>query len=116
MGWFDAYVPRPSLKCPACGAELTRWQGNDGPCLLLVWEQGRREPHPTSAEVCVDGIGPLPSEFLICSRDCACFPHGVEAVGRTSEGVWQSTEFLTADLVDRFHYSRPKAERSARAE
>jgi hypothetical protein len=70
----------------------------------------------TSAEVDVDRIGALPSEFLICSRDCVCFPDGVEAIGRSAAGVWQSTEFLTADLVDRFHFSRPKAERSARVE
>jgi hypothetical protein len=35
-------------------------------------------------------------------------------VGRCIDGVWQSSEYLTADLVDRFYYYLPKAQRSAR--
>jgi hypothetical protein len=116
MGFFDTYVPRPALQCPVCHTELRDWQGKDGPCLLLVWTQGSREPQPTDLEIDRSSLSVLPDEFLIYSYDCACFDRRVEAVGRCVDGVWQSTEFLTADLVERFHYRRPKAERRALAE
>jgi hypothetical protein len=115
MGLFDTFVPQPALPCPVCRKELRAWQGYYGPCLLLVWTQGIGHPQATDLHVDVDGVA-LPDEFLIYSRDCACFDHGVEAVGRCVDGLWQSTEYLTAQLVEHFYYARPKAERSARAD
>ncbi len=44
MSMFDIYIPKPALKCPDCGGELTGCQGNDGPCQLVVFEQRGVEP------------------------------------------------------------------------
>jgi hypothetical protein len=115
MGFFDTYVPDPALRCPACCGELRNWQGKDGPCLLLTWQQGSGEALATDPELDVRGVA-LPHEFLIYSYDCACFEGGVEAVGCCIDGVWRSTAYLTAEQVDRFYYSLPKAQRTARAE
>jgi hypothetical protein len=116
MGLFDTYVPDPPLTCPMCRRILEGWQGKDGPCLLLCWRQGVQQPDKTAVDVDLDSVA-LPSEFLLYSSDCTCFEHGVEAVGRcASDGVWRSTEYLTAPLVDRFHYALTRAERSARIE
>ena len=41
---FDHYVPKPPLRCDRCGEALDDLQGKDGPCLLLVWEEGSRSP------------------------------------------------------------------------
>jgi hypothetical protein len=102
MGTFDTYDPTPLLKCPVCGNELRDWQGKDGPSLLLVWQQGVRRPRATNLEVNVVGLS-LPPVFSLRSFTCACFEHGVEAVGRCIDGVWQETRFLTADLVEQFY-------------
>jgi hypothetical protein len=115
MGLFDTYIPQPPLTCPVCGTALGNWQGKDGPCLLLLWTQRIREPRATDSDVDAKGVA-LPDEFLIYSYDCACFDYGVEVVGRCVDGVWQLSEFLTAELVDRFYYTLPRAERSVRIE
>jgi len=49
MGMFDYYEPRPALHCPRCDSEVAGWQGKDGPCSLVVWQQG--VPAPTHQEV-----------------------------------------------------------------
>jgi hypothetical protein len=98
-----------------CHKELRDWQGKGGPCLGLVWAQGSRQPRATDLDVDIAALA-LPDEFLIYSYDCACFEHGVEAVGRCIAGVWQTTEYLTAKLVDRFYYALPKVEREARVD
>jgi hypothetical protein len=77
MGFFDTYIPQPLLQCPECHRELRDWQGKGGPCLLLMWTQGTRQPRATDLDVDVARVA-LPDEFLIYSYDCACFEHGVE--------------------------------------
>src|SRR5271170_4649472 len=49
MGMFDYYDAEPALHCPWCESPLTGWQGKDGPCRLVVWQQGA--PTPTRHEV-----------------------------------------------------------------
>ena len=44
MGMFDWYEPSGALSCPVCSAELSEWQGKDGPCALFVWQQGFAVP------------------------------------------------------------------------
>ena len=44
VGMFDWYEPERTHTCPACGAQLSDWQGTSGPCALLVYRQGRRYP------------------------------------------------------------------------
>lgn len=42
MGMFDHYQPQPPILWN--GAELRGWQGKNGPCKLLVWQQGETAP------------------------------------------------------------------------
>ncbi len=112
MGMFDYYEPNPPLLCPVCRTALMEWQGKDGPCWLFLWRQGY--PAPTEQRVdaesgiAIEGMEQerLPDEFLIYSYDCDC-PSPVEAVGKTHEGVWASTELVTAEnTVQRPHETR----------
>ena len=98
---FDYYRPQPTIACPVCGAPISEWQGNDGPCGLFVWEQGSAAPidQVASLDVRLDTASlqrvRLPPLFLIRARCCS--PNfSVEAVGRAHHGVWDTTTVTTA--------------------
>ena len=105
MSLFDYYLPEPSLRCPACNADLDNWRGIDGPSALFVWKQGVRHP----VDQLGDGAGKrggalesalLPVAFRIHTSCCSSrFP--VEAIGRAPNGTWNSTELITADTAQR---------------
>lgn len=44
MGLFDIYIPSAPIQCPVCGTRFNSFQGKDGPCALLTWEEGRKYP------------------------------------------------------------------------
>jgi hypothetical protein len=94
---FDTYRPSGQLKCPACGALLTEWQGKDGPCGLLVWKQGVASPigdqlteecRLSSPEL---ALKRLPDRFEIYSYDCRSH-QPVTARCMCVNGVWSVTE------------------------
>jgi hypothetical protein len=103
MGMFDGYIPTAPTHCPACGKPLRHWQGKDGPCLLLAWQQGRAQPvgHflPDNERDDEPLVAPypkgfrsslrLPRDFIIASSDCG--KHLVEAIGKTVKGKWVRT-------------------------
>jgi hypothetical protein len=99
MGMFDFYRPIPDLPCPQCLASNLEWQGQDGPCALFVWEQGRSEPADQLVpDECRSPTGSraeaqLPARFEIYT-DCRC-PTFLRAVGFTVAGVWTRTELLS---------------------
>ncbi len=43
MEMFDYYQPTEKIKCPKCGYQLKEWQGKDGHCALLVWQQNNKQ-------------------------------------------------------------------------
>ena len=102
MGLFDSYVPDQDLKCPACGAQLSDWQGKDGPNALFIWKQGAAAP--VDQLVSDDLAIPvedrnnlrLPTEFTIYSP-CCSDRFLVEASCRTASGVWNHTSLVTAE-------------------
>lgn len=102
MGMFDHYVPRPALHCERCGSELAGWQGKDGPCNLVVWQQG--EPAPAHH---ADDAFRLEKEALARLRlpgvfglytSCSC-KIWVAATGFCRSGVW--TETAVGECRDR---------------
>lgn len=101
MGMFDSYEPVPPLACVVCGQPLSEWQGKHGPCALFVWRQGCDAPIRQEADedcrLSHEELAAwrLPTEFWIGSRDCGC-PYENVAIGRTEDGVWVSTELITA--------------------
>lgn len=76
MGMFDWYRPKGTQQCPHCDAELKEWQSKDGPCALLVWEQGQLVPVDQAVDeesrLEDDRLGKfrLPEHFEIYSYDC----------------------------------------------
>ena len=100
MGMFDYYQPVPELKCSVCDGVLTGWQGKDGPCALFVWQQGFAAPTDQNVrDKCRSSDSQianarLPVEFYISSDDCGC-SRFVEAIGRTINGIWMTTELVT---------------------
>ena len=101
MGMFDTYETRLPLQCPACGVELSNWQGKDGPCGLFVWREG--EPNAVSQGADESNLNPenrkkfvLPEIFEIYSYDCDC-PFPVEAICSCQNGVWNKTEVVTLE-------------------
>ena len=97
---FDTYKPAQKYTCPVCGGELEEWQGKDGPCALFIWSQGIAYPIDQDAgesNLSEDEkrIKRLPGEFVIYSFDCGC-PYSVEANCKCKDGVWVSTELVTA--------------------
>ena len=56
MGWYDGYFLTHEITCPNCGSELETWQGKDGPCHLLKYNQGGDMP--------TSGIDKVPVEPL----------------------------------------------------
>jgi hypothetical protein len=106
MGMFDWYNPEPSLNCPTCGKQLSDWQGKDAACLLFVWQQGFANPieHKGDGEdfqVSDSDLKDwkLPNQFSFYSYDCDC-PYPVEAIGRTENEIWTSTELITAENAE----------------
>ncbi len=103
MGMFDHYIPDPPLCCPVCGSALDDWQGKDGPNALMVWRQGHTAPIDQAIE---DEDIRLLSHQLAKFRlppifkiyEWCCGGHfALEAVCHTSDGIWSSTELITAD-------------------
>jgi hypothetical protein len=97
MGLFDVYEPEARLRCPLDGHPLTKWQGKDGPCALLVWREGCSHPVEQQVESELrlsaselDNFS-LPSAFTIYSYDCPRH-HPVVAVCTTRGGTWASTQ------------------------
>ena len=104
MGMFDYYEPDPPLICPVCGTLLAGWQGYDGPCGLMVWRQGFSspvdQPIDDDARLAPEVLSGhhLPETFAIRTRCCS--PRfAVEAIGRTSNRTWSSTEVVTAETA-----------------
>lgn len=95
MGMFDEYIPEPPLHCPACGEELSGWQGKDGPCLLLVWRQGSPHPAvPVDDELVADEDSEgLPASFRIHTFDA--HSHWVDAECVALDGVWTETRIVS---------------------
>lgn len=100
MSMFDSYRPKGEHRCPGCGSRLVEWQGKEGPCALLVFEEGRRDPveHRTEdselrwSDEEMELIS-LPERFLIYSYDCPTHqPIKAECV--CEGGVWVSTKVL----------------------
>lgn len=101
MSLFDSYIPEPALRCPVCDFLLTNWQGKDGPCLLLTWQQGVKFPvaHELPEESVDDSKSfleswSLPPRFEIYSDECRC-GRLIEAYGICEQGVWSRTEIVT---------------------
>jgi hypothetical protein len=95
MGMFDWFDPQPALHCARCGAELTDWQGDYGPCDLVVWRQG--VPAPTHHAVDepyrfqrheLDRLR-LPSVFRMYTS-CSC-KRWVNATGFCQDETWTET-------------------------
>jgi hypothetical protein len=88
MGLFDYYVPNPETRCPTCGNVVENWQGKHGPCLLLVWEQGK----PNSTGDLIDAEKQkttfLPERFYFTSECCTW---NFLAEGRCIGGTWEET-------------------------
>ena len=94
---FDWYLPSPAIPCPVCGNSLREWQGKDGPCALLVWQQGHRSPveHRVDADVAdLDGFANvrLPPTFWLDAVDES--GHNLIAAGESSDGVWAETSLV----------------------
>lgn len=88
---FDDYELVPPVSCSTCGLPVVRGQGQDGPCLLLVWRQGSPEPVRQLVDEPSDGWRDerLPSRFEFvawCPSD-----HRQLMVGETEDGVWVRT-------------------------
>jgi hypothetical protein len=94
---FDWYEPDLSATCPSCGSPVIGWQGYDGPCALLVWEQGRRHPVAQRADEdarlsSVELLNyTLPPSFSLtgwCENN-----HALAASGHCNEaGIWDRTQ------------------------
>lgn len=99
MGMFDYYEPIPPIRCPNCGEPLGGWQGNEGPCALLIWRQGEALPSENPG----NEVGPgraalleawrLPRTFTLYTS-CGC-DQWVTARGAANEsGAWTSCEIV----------------------
>lgn len=106
MSEFDYYTPDPVLKCPVCQADLSGWKGIDGPSDLLVWRQGVGAPLEQLAgsqeylDAAALAARRLPNAFRIYTTCCSRH-FFVEAIGRAPNGVWTSTELITAATAQR---------------
>lgn len=100
MSLFDYFIPDPPLHCPACGRELKNWQGKEGPCFQLTWQQGIKFPVASDCELTPDSgtnqnwKETLPATFLIYADGCAC-DRLVEAYGTCENEVWVHSEVVT---------------------
>jgi hypothetical protein len=98
MSMFDSYEPTPPVKCASCGGTLSGWQGQYGPCALLLWVQGRPAPvDQLVSEECQFSASDrascrLPERFLIytwCEQCRRSSP--IIATGLCEGGVWAHT-------------------------
>lgn len=105
MGMLDWFVPAGHLRCPIDGHPLETWQGKDGPCALLVRQEGVSHPveHRVDAEVrwTTDELADskalaLPHSFIIYTYDCPRH-QPVKARCLTRDGAWISTDILWPD-------------------
>ena len=97
MGMFDTYLPADELRCPSDDHLLSDWQGKDGPCALLLWQEGAAHPvaHLVDEEL---RLPPemwerftLPIRFTIYSYDCPLHKP-IVAICTMRDGIWASTE------------------------
>ncbi|MBL0870333.1 MAG: hypothetical protein IBJ18_07150 [Phycisphaerales bacterium] len=101
MGMFDWYTPLPPVPCPWCGRAISEWQGKDGPCAMLVYEQGRAAPveQRVSADCQVSiqnrDTMLLPSHFRMIGSCCSSEIH-VE--GESVDGVWLNSMIVDLKL------------------
>ena len=112
MSLLDWYLPEPTVACPVCGSVPEEWQGGNGPCALLVWQQGREEPIEQRVDDEVSMFeslrhSRLPDTFEFGGYDEA--GHELRVTGRTVDGVWiesvltRVTEFFKARSGEHFH-------------
>lgn len=106
MGMFDWYRPKGIQRCPRCDVELKHWQSKDGPCGLLVWEQGQLAPVDQAVdEECRledDQLFEfrLPEQFEIYSYDCD--KHGPAFAKCDCEnGMWTKMEITMEQISHR---------------
>lgn len=96
MGMFDIYIPRPQILCPRCSQALSDWQGKNGPCALLVFEQGAfgatRQEIPDECK-CLSAeqlrAFRLGEHFLIYTSCCG---YWYEAECTSHEGRWNESK------------------------
>lgn len=101
MGMFDYYVPNPPLHCPVCNSALESWQGKDGPCMRLTWQQGNKFPvahewpeeYVANDEVYLESFV-LPSHFEIYTDECNC-GRVIDVYGSCEDKVWIRSEIVT---------------------
>ncbi len=105
MGMFDEYIPYPPLNCPACGAKLEGWQGQDGPNALMIWRQGIDGPIDQAIDDEDVKLEPerlaayrLPEQFSIYTTCCG---RGffIQADCTTKGEAWWHTELITAETA-----------------
>jgi hypothetical protein len=110
MIFCDYFVPTSEIRCFVCQEVLTDWDSNDGPCLDLVFTQGRPDPELSGRVDLIDENGnplieatgkfSLPDDFFIYSSSCAC-TFGNRAKAYSENGVWVRTELFTGSAEDR---------------
>jgi hypothetical protein len=95
---FDYYVPHPPLACRGCRATLDGFQGKDGPCDLLVWEQGAVAPTDQIvddqwklSELALGALR-LPPRFEISTRCVGC-ENSVNVTGFCEQETWTRCVF-----------------------
>jgi hypothetical protein len=98
MGMFDTYEPLPRLACPVCDVPLMRFQGKDGPCVLLLWRQGEAAPVAHEVDADVRFSDERLAEFrlppIFDMTDICPNGHVVDAVGRCTDDVWIQTDLI----------------------
>lgn len=111
MTFYDYYKPNPPIACPICGEELEGWEGFDGPCVFVTFNQGApgselppfwNDPAVGGGTVLDPSVAdePHPGEFEISSDSCSCeFP--IVARCKSDSGVWRSCELFTGTPEDR---------------
>ncbi len=105
MGMFDWYLPDPPLPCRWCGAQLAEFQGEQGPCELLVWQERRPEPVDQRCDdqwrlpdTVRQGLR-LPSPFAIRGVCESCTNHS-DFTCYTVSGTWIDSVLGRFDLLD----------------
>ncbi|MEZ4446324.1 MAG: hypothetical protein R3B72_45015 [Polyangiaceae bacterium] len=104
---YDTFVPVPGLLCPTCGAALPDFQGKDGPCLLLIWQQGIASPVGCDVDEISDldegarqswlETFSLPQRFTFYDR-CEGCTEWVVFTGFCENGTW--TESVLGDHLN----------------
>lgn len=111
VGMFDWYRPAETHYCPLDDHPLEKWQGKDGPCRLLIWQEGVKHPvdHWVDEEVRFSASDleaiTLPQTFTIYSSDCPMH-HLIVANCTAIDSTWCSTEIDQQDFDRKFVGSR----------